>query len=232
VFSIDFEWWRDDAGYKYVPAAPGNPEPSEITPLYAALAPFIQSGGRADRPARIVRRGGKLVPYRPLDKVNGLYRIFAHLGTTGEKLLDFVNRFGPLTEEGNRDSGEEVLFAISHAETMREILSYSKIERGAYFSRFRGKGLRWSRIDVALAFNPVTGRPQFRFTPPTLINALWLELGQALSSDASIRNCHHCGGWFEAGPGTGRREDAKFCCDAHRIAFNSQKRSKGRNEHA
>jgi hypothetical protein len=229
VFSIDFEWWRDDAGYRYVPAAPGNPEPCEMSALYQMIAPIM---GRAGKPARIVRRGGKLVPYRPFDKVDGLYKIFARLGTTGEELLDFVNRFGPLTEEGNRDSGEEVLFTFACAQSMREVLSCPKTERGAYFARFGDKGLAWSRIDAVLAFNPMTGKPQFRFTPPTLVNALWLELGQTLSSDASIRNCLHCGGWFEAGPGTGRREDAKFCSDAHRVAFNSRKRSRGRSEHA
>jgi hypothetical protein len=229
MFSIDFEWWRDNAGYRYVPAAPGNPEPSEMSAKYQIIAPIM---GPAGKPARIVRRGGKLVPYRPFDKVHGLYRLFAHRGTIAEELLDFVNRFGPLTEEGNRDSGEEVLFAFAHASAMREVLSCPMTERPAYFSRFGDKGLAWSRIDVALAFNPMTGKPQFRLTPPTLVNALWLELGQALVSDASIRNCMHCGGWFEAGPGTGRREDAKFCSDAHRIAFNSRRRSTRKAEHA
>jgi hypothetical protein len=231
VFSIDFEWWRDDAGYRYVPAAPGNPEPSEMSPLYKLIEP-IRSAISGGRPARIVRRGGKLVPYRPFDKVDRLYRIFASLGTTGEELLDFVNRFGPLTEYGNQECGEEVLFALSAASVMRDLLSCSAGERATYFSQFGEKGVAWSRIDVALTFNPMSNKPQFRFTPPTLINALWLELGRALSSDASIRNCLHCGGWFEAGPGTGRREDAKFCSDAHRIAFNSRKRREGRAEHA
>ncbi len=231
MFRIDFEWWRDDAGYRFVPAAPGHPKPSEMSALYEIIAPLRQSGGR---PARIVPRGGKLVPYRPLDKVPDLYLIFAHLAATDAGLFEFVSRFGPLTSEGNREVGEETLFALGHAASMREILSCPVAERPAYFSRFGEKGLAWSRIDAALALNPQTGKPQFRLTPPTLVNALWLELGQALSSDASIRNCMHCGAWFEAGPGTGRREDAKFCSDAHRIAFNSRKRSKGRhsNDHA
>jgi hypothetical protein len=202
-----------------------------MSPLYALIEP-IRSAVSGGRPARIVRRGGKLVPYRPFDKVDGLYRVFANLVTTEEKLLEFVNRYGPLTEYGNQECGEELLFGLSHASEMGTLLSRFSAERAAYFSRFGEKGLAWSRIDVALAFNPMTNKPQFRLTPPSLANALWLELGQALSSDASIRNCLHCGGWFEAGPGTGRREDAKFCSDAHRIAFNSRKRSKGRAEHA
>jgi hypothetical protein len=230
VLGIDFQWWRDDAGYDFVPAAPSEPAPSETSPFYALISSILPEG--AGRPARIVRRGGKLEPYRPFGTVDGLYRIFANLGTTEEGLLNFVSRFGPLTESGNRECGEEVIFPMSAASAMRDLLSCSLQERAAYLSRFGENGLSWSQIDVALAFNPITGKPQFRLTPPTLVNALWLELGQALSSDASIRNCLHCGGWFEAGPGTGRRQDSKFCSDAHRIAFNSRKRSKGKAENA
>jgi hypothetical protein len=227
LFSIDFEWWRDDRGYDYVPAASGTPAPSEMSPLYGAI-----SGLMSGRPARIVRRGGNLVPSRPFDQDIRLYRVFASLGITDEGLLGFVNRFGPLTEFGNDDTGEEVLFGRGHAESMRDLLSCPAEERGSYLSRFGEAGTSWSRLDVALAFNPVTGKPQFRFKPPALCNALWLEFGYALASDASLRNCLHCGGWFEAGPGTGRREDAKFCSDAHRIAFNSRKRTKRIDSHA
>jgi hypothetical protein len=229
LFNIDFEWQRDDAGYDYVPAAAGTPSPSEMSPLYAIISEGLSLAGR---PARIVRRGGNLVPYRPFDGVNGLYRIFANLGTSDRGLLDFVNRFGPLTKYGNSETGEEVLFGKNHAESMRDLLSCSTEERGTYLSRSGEAGTSWSHLDVALAFNPVTGKPQFSFKPPELCNALWLEFGAALVSDASLRNCLHCGGWFEAGPGTGRREDAKFCCDSHRIAFNSRKRKKEINDDA
>ena len=224
MFDIDFEWWRDEAGYRYVPAGSVKPKPSEMSALYSIIEPIMQRKGR---PARIVPCSGKLQPYRPFEKDGGkLYQIFANLGSTDEGLFNFVNRFGPLTEEGNRECGEEVLFAFSHAASMRDALLCPLKERGAYVSRFGNNGLRWSRIDVALAFNRITDRPQFRLTPPTLINALWIQLGQALCSDASIRNCLHCGEWFEGGPGTGRRADATFCSDGHRIAYNSRKRSK------
>jgi hypothetical protein len=227
VFSIDFEWWRDDAGYDYVPAAPDAPHGS-AEDFLADLLP-LSLGGEPSRRDRIVRRGGELVPYRPFENTGGmLHRIFAALGNSVEGLLEFYTRFGPLTQEGlDQNCGEDIRLARSSASAMRDVVSGSPQDRAQYFARFGDKGLAWSRIDVALAFNPVTGKPQFRLTPPMLLNALWLELGQALSSDASIRNCLHCGGWFEAGPGTGRREDAKFCSDAHRIAFNSRKRSQG-----
>jgi hypothetical protein len=232
VFSIDFEWLRDDAGYRYVPAAPGD----AVCSVEGALGDLLplSLGGEPSRRNRIVRRGGQLLPYRPFEHTGGvLHRIFVNLGNSVEGLLEFFTRFGPLTQEGlDPNCGEDIRFALSAAEAMRDLLSCSVRERAIYVSRFGEKGVAWSRIDVALTFNPMTNKPQFRLTPPTLVNALWLELGQALSSDASIRNCLHCGGWFEAGPGTGRREGAKFCSDAHRIAFNSRKRSKGGGEHA
>jgi hypothetical protein len=103
---------------------------------------------------------------------------------------------------------------------------YSKDPRSCSL-RFGEQGHGWSRLDVALAFNPMTGRPQFKFRPPSLVNALAFEMGEFLTRDAQLRECQRCGAWFESGPGTGRRADAKFCCDDHRIAFNSLKRGQG-----
>jgi len=37
--------------------------------------------------------------------------------------------------------------------------------------------------------------------------------------------CAHCGNFFKAGAGTGRRIDASFCCDEHRVRYHSLKRS-------
>jgi hypothetical protein len=37
--------------------------------------------------------------------------------------------------------------------------------------------------------------------------------------------CVHCGTMFIAGAGTGRRLNAVFCCDEHRVRHNSLKRS-------
>lgn len=40
-----------------------------------------------------------------------------------------------------------------------------------------------------------------------------------------VCTCLHCGSYFQAGPGTDRRLDAKFCSDQHRKDFNSLKRT-------
>ena len=93
------------------------------------------------------------------------------------------------------------------------------------------EGIRLSRIDTVLTVDPITRAPRIRLTVDSLRAALWLQLGQALSKGVTVQQCQHCGSLFETGPGTGRRLDAKFCSDQHRIAFNSIKRSKG-NDHA
>ncbi len=65
-----------------------------------------------------------------------------------------------------------------------------------------------------------------QMTVGDLLAALWVQVGQSIGSGAIIRRCQQCGELFEVGLGTGRRQDAKFCSDKHRIAFNSLKRSK------
>jgi len=60
-----------------------------------------------------------------------------------------------------------------------------------------------------------------------LRDALWLQFGQAMMREGQLRLCPHCAHWFETGLGTGRRKDARFCSDEHRVTFNSLKRSKG-----
>jgi hypothetical protein len=226
LLNIDFEWWSDDTGYDYVPAEPGWAGMS----LLDKVSGLLGGGKEGNRPDRIVRRGGKLVPYRPFERVNGLYRIFANIRTSIDGLLDFIYRFGPLTQGGlDPTIGDEVPAVLGHASAMSDLLAYSPDGRISYLSQFE---LSWTRIDVGLVVNRFTGKPQITLTPPSLLHGLWLEFGQALSGDISIKKCAHCGGWFEVGPGTGKREDAKFCCSDHRVVFNSRKRNKGGAEHA
>ncbi|HET8920663.1 MAG TPA: hypothetical protein VFN27_13400, partial [Xanthobacteraceae bacterium] len=61
-----------------------------------------------------------------------------------------------------------------------------------------------------------------------LLDAIWLQLAEALSGDAQIRRCLQCGAWFAAGANFGRRRETKFCSDEHRILYNSLKRTSGK----
>jgi hypothetical protein len=198
--TIDFAWWRDPKGYR-----------------------LVDSTG----PACVMRNGpsGTEVPCHPLNGEE--FRIFARTVHTARDVLDFVQRFGPLTWDGSDPTkGDLVALVTMNAHSMRQRLDemsrdHSREPDGpGSLSPFIG-------LRVVVMWDSETRTPRWAFNPNTLLDALWLQFGQAITRGAQIRSCQHCGAWFEAGLGTGRRADAKFCSDGHRIAFNSLKRRKG-----
>jgi hypothetical protein len=66
---------------------------------------------------------------------------------------------------------------------------------------------------------------RLRLRPPTLLGALWYQLGVKLSGDTSIKTCRHCNKLFETGSGTRLRSDAQFCCNEHKVEYFNRKRS-------
>jgi hypothetical protein len=230
VVLIDFDWWRDSRGYRLVQDRPSAPADGETSPpLSHELIPH-PLGNRVvfeSKPIRLVRLGGDLIHYRPLERFETLFKIFANEVRAPRDVLDFVQKFGPLTTGGHDENiGEPVYDTIVHAEGMREFFYYiggdnRRLQRGID-AQLNPLG----RIDFSLDFDPATARPRLMLSPSDLLDALWLQFGQMLSGDSPLRRCQHCGEWFESGVRTGRRADAKFCSDEHRISFNSLKRSK------
>ena len=208
---LDFEWERDEAGYDLVDGV---------------------------SPRRIVRRHGRLVNSRPLEKTDDLVQLFILAAKTEEGLLDFYTRFGPLTKQGHSRSGEEASYGMWLAKSMDDLLNASPQERldilrsspSSYWSLLRPtrrwEGINCAITEIKLVADPVTGTPRLKFFVKTLEEALLLQFAQSIAGERDMRTCTYCGVWFDAGPGTGRRADAKFCSDEHRIAFNSQKRTK------
>lgn len=61
--------------------------------------------------------------------------------------------------------------------------------------------------------------------PTTLLEAMWVQFGQAVEANKSFRQCRHCGAWFDLSP-KAARADKVFCTDAckakayrHRLAL-------------
>jgi hypothetical protein len=232
-FFIDFEWRRDPAGYELRVSG----APLSIAASHGEGSTILSASPRINlalsRPQRIVRRGGTLQSYRPLDTFGSrLPRLFADAATP-EAVLKFVERFGPLTRDGfDQNRGDEVATVIAHAKQMRKLLdAYTRGSREELAETLGPKGeplgqSALSTVEVRLVFDPAAEMPQLQFTAKNLLDAMWLQLGQDLTSGAALRKCQHCNAPFQVGPGTGRRADAKFCSDAHRVAFNSLKRAK------
>lgn len=217
---IDFEWWRDAKGYRMADSERPELEPAlEYHPLGIRVL--------SSKPLRVYRLGGELKPYRPLDRFASLFKQFADGAKSPAGLLDFIVKFGPLTEDGLDETfGEPVQGIIAHAETMNDFLHYASGDRKRLSWLIGSQVNPLSEVEVGLVLDPTTQVPKLRLSPHSLLDALWMQLGQSLSGGTNIRQCQHCGAWFETGPGTGRRLDAKFCSDEHRITFNSLKRSK------
>jgi len=234
-FVIDFDWYRDCAGYALLPSEKSqsfSTLPAEGGTLLASAPKLIRVLGR---PERIVRRGGELVPYRPLDKYERLYSVFAKIAVTPQGALEFVEKFGPLTKRGlNKNEGDDVQDIIAHATQIWRVLDAFERGNKTEIARTLGPkgrelgGSPLSAIEVSFVFDPGDDEPKLQFTVSNLVTALWFQVGQSLAGGTNLRKCQHCHVLFEIGPGTGRRLDAKFCSDNHRIAFNSRKRTRAK----
>jgi hypothetical protein len=241
---IDFEWWRDPRRRGYQLRAKNADQVEYHPPLSRPNLPKLPGqwglayhpyGIRVLRapdhtPLYVVRVGdgkpNELQAYRPLDCYESLYAEFARVNSP-EDVLDFIERFGPLTREGlDARKGELVNGALVHAEAIRELLADSSSGDGRHRLAVIGQANPFAGLVVSLDIDPADTSLRLRLAPASLLDALWLQAVQELSSGATVRQCRHCGHWFETGARTGRRLDAKFCSDKHRIAFNSLKRAK------
>jgi hypothetical protein len=200
---LDFKWERDVSGYELV-------GPTQQPVVVAGQLVLTER-------LHIIPKGGRLETYRPLKVFPPLYREFAKVADPSSALA-FVKKFGPMTNLGQkRDWGDDVNFFLRQAKNMRHIL--------AAYSKGGGSGpVRLRDFEIVLKFTD--GRLRFQLVPRGLLEALWLQLGLTFLTGASVKTCLHCGQFFEAGPGTGRRLDATFCSDAHRVTFNSLARTR------
>jgi hypothetical protein len=207
-FLDDFLWPRDPKGYRWIEAPP--PDPAALPSRWI----------KADAP-RIVGNGGEPIWY-PLKKFPTLFTFFSTI-RSAEDLMDFTEKFGLLYEF------EPVVAqdALKQAAQFRALLA-SKQQGPRQVAILEGEEPFRLRVwwSLKLDADPTVGL-RFGVEVVSLLSALWLQLIQALRGDAKLRDCLHCGIWFEVGPGTGRRLDAKFCSDQHRVLFNSLKRTKG-----
>jgi hypothetical protein len=191
----DFKWYKDPKGYRLVPARLGKQQS------------LMDTSFDDIEPARIVRNGGALQMYRPLN-ISDLFMRFTHLAKSEDGVLKFVQTYGPLTRDGLGKGGDVAPAMIDEAENMAQAL------RGGNVSRLMTKFNAWIVTDQ-------TGM-RFKVSPTSLLDAIWLQFVQ---SKSKFRECQQCHELFMHGVG-GRRDDAKFCSDQCRIKFNSLQRSR------
>jgi hypothetical protein len=226
---VDLEWWTCPGGFRLASRQSLNP------------------GEPLDEVEVIVPNSRERLPYRPLKEYADLYNVFANIKSSAE-LLKFFDRFGALTTS-SANWGDSVPSALQRAGFFRELLRYKQHgprKLASFFkswTRERAKasqdeaGIPWpggfnaewfERIPLVATVELVADSEKgvrLKIEANDLIGGLWWQLGQKLSGGSNFRECRQCRQWFEAGPGTGRRVDAEFCSDDHRIRFNSLKRT-------
>jgi hypothetical protein len=162
-------------------------------------------------------------------------------------LLKFVTNYGLLNEPSYEKSygkvrvnakslkpipgwrpiiGEGVVEHLETASRIREFRSW--IAKGGYASKIlsdwideRLLNAKHGEIEMVLD----EGRFKLRLRANSLLDGMLLQLATRTTIGTKIRICRHCAIPFEVGSGTGRRSDAIFCSESHKIASHSLKRS-------
>jgi hypothetical protein len=234
TISIDFSWHKDASGYR-----------------------LVKKGSVPDdRPTTdaIMPNGGERILIRPMETAD-IYRVFSQVDSA-ERLLEFVEKFGLLGHyegkhyKGTRlyrdpiDGSESVKWHDYEGMPVRIYLNQAALFRDAL--RLKAEGSEQLAAFLKLTSGPTTILgptsklgfltlipdrvlgARFQIVPVDLMQALWFQLGQVLTSNIKLSTCLQCGHLFEAGLRTGRRADAKFCSDEHRTLYHSLNRKPAR----
>jgi hypothetical protein len=202
---VDFTSHVDQAGYKILP---------DRTPKLRPGQTWLNQKACDIQPARIIGKGGRKFRRR-LDDYPQLFSDFANVKTP-EELLAFVVEHGPLTQR---------ITGGWEGDIVPEMLRQAKMMRTRFEDRASGVPIGIPLTDLKAWLGADNS---IKYGPATLLDALWLQLAQSLSKGAKMRVCRlkSCHKPFPVGGKSGKRLVAQFCCDEHRIEFNSLKRSR------
>jgi hypothetical protein len=203
---VDFTSYVDGAGYELIP---------DRTPRLRKGQTWLDLKAKNIQPARIVRKRGRLKAIR-LNDYPLLFSEFAKI-ETAHGLLEFIAKYGPLTPAGVGGRGDVVPSLLDQAKRMRKRLQPQRAKIAP--------DIPITRLTASLSTNR-KGTVSLKIVPATLLDALWLQFGQALTEGAEMHQCKFCQGWFPVGGKSGRRLVAEFCIDEHRKRFNSLARSR------
>jgi hypothetical protein len=217
---VEFEWGRCIDGYRF------NEDGSDVS-----------------------RVSDRFEKYSP-SQIDVLFQTFLDTPATGEGVLNFVSKFGPLGGSGRTFYlnepvdymfNEPVASFLERQEALRQaseladaadwiglVDCYNDIQNtGIHGQLLAG---RPGRLRSQLRHQP-HGKVALVFVPTNLIQLLWLQFAWRLSSGNKLLRCERCSAPFIVGAGTGRRETAKFCSNACKVAA-FRARNEGKTVHA
>jgi hypothetical protein len=191
----------------------------------------------------IARRGGEMVPLCPL-RGGFAFKAFSNVSTPKD-LIEFMNCYGFLSSVNSiRPSffriKSEKLYAIKGAPEPNGEAVREHLESAGFFREILGASPRRALSPGVEAWvenlgSDGIGEIQMLFDkhgslrpvvkPTSLMSGLFWQLINFKRAGAQYRSCQYCGSIFQVGVGSGRRADAIFCSDEHKIEFHSRKRS-------
>jgi hypothetical protein len=207
---IEFVWARCIDGYRVFKKEP--PDPAEEAEYrrrgIVNLDPFPESDYITEKSRRTER-------YLPLENV--VFKIFADWEPTPEGMVSFCDAYGPLY---NWQEGHSIITPIEAMLREQEAL-----RRALIMFESRDPTELIAALDLGRA-----GRCAFRLwqtdegslspiiVPGSLAQAMWLQLALHAASGARLLSCERCGNPFLVGIGTNRRNTAKYCSNACKVA--------------
>lgn len=205
---VAFEWARDPGGYRLTKARPHN----FLAEIQKGRAPAPQKPYLEGTPI-IEGETGKLVPYSP-QASDAVHRRFAELPNDLQKLVEFVSRYGLLTDEAGpeavaelfamRDRVKKILAALDRAAAAKdEAAASSKIRAAKVFAEHGNPRLTVAPDAAADKDGVVSLR--LKAMPARLFDYMLLMAASEMRGKVELRQCVVCKEWFEVGPGRFRR---------------------------
>ena len=241
-----FEWERDLGGYSIELMSPEqSAEESnrrQVDRSDRKVEPSVRDGVIEDGfwPGKVIRledtyclvpRGGDTLRYRPFELGVAIFREFAETERTHAGVEAFAAKYGRL---GEHLSG--LIWAFEPVEDWYKqiellaaaVAKWDKCRESGDLSPLAQVFNRYNLGKVTIKFGAARfgERPRLRLEPASLLDGMWIQLGQMADGDVKLQRCDWCPTWFAVGPGTGRRSTAKFCSDTCRKASNRNEQGK------
>jgi hypothetical protein len=142
-----------------------------------------------------------------------LFVEFANINGSEVRLLNFVNKHGPL----RHDSLLPVWSGLKRAAKFQEVLGQFESDKLRGSKRWLASfdDLRPSTDECDLKVVPKihAGELQVWLEPPDLLNAIWVQFLLKAANDMALTHCHSCSN-FIAVAGSLGRTDKRFCSTA------------------
>lgn len=175
--------------------------------------------------------------YQP-PKFPTLFQKFLDKSADAEGMREFAERFG-LLEGADREIIVEVAdlntMLAYHSAMGRVLKLFNEGKSGELVIAFNNGDWGKLRIELEIPRNGFRLLPSNDFSehhhlqrfawrlssvlvPANLIQFMWLQIAMYAQSNAILLRCDRCASPFLVGTGTGRRDTAKFCSNACKVA--------------